>query len=142
VAETNTTCSVDVDREQVSYDEIMPEVSVPHFRSGGRPGGHMSSKRMTQGQFVTALAEKSGLTGRQAKGALAAIQTMVAHELSSKGPGEVILPGLLKLSLAHKPATRQHEGINPFTKEPMQYKARAARTVVKMRVLKALKDAV
>lgn len=102
----------------------------------------MSSKRMTKGQFVTALAEKSGLTNRQANGALAAIHTVVARELSSKGPGEVVLPGLLKLSIAHKPATRQHEGINPFTKEPMHYKARAARKVVRMRALKALKDAV
>ncbi|MEX2030686.1 MAG: HU family DNA-binding protein [Anaerolineales bacterium] len=102
----------------------------------------MSSKRMTQSQFVTAVAKNSGLTGKQAKGALAAIQTVVAHELSSKGPGEVILPGLFKLSVSHKPATRQHEGINPFTKEPMQYKARPARKVVKVRPLKALKDAV
>ena len=102
----------------------------------------MTSKRMSKGQFVTAVAEKSGLTKKQANAALDAINTVVTRELGKKGPGEVILPGLLKLSVVNKPATRQHEGVNPFTKEPMTYKAKAARKVVKIRALKALTDAV
>ena len=102
----------------------------------------MASKRMSKGQFVTAVAEKSGLTKKQANAALDAINAVVARELGNKGPGEVILPGLLKLSVVNKPATREHEGVNPFTKEPMTYKARAARKVVKIRALKALTDAV
>jgi nucleoid DNA-binding protein len=102
----------------------------------------MASKRMSKTQFVAAVAEKSGLTKRQANAALEAINTVVARELGKKGPGEVILPGLLKLSVVNKPATHQHEGVNPFTKEPMTYKAKAARKVVKVRALKALTDAV
>jgi len=102
----------------------------------------MASKRMTKTEFVAAVAERSGLTKRQADAALTAINTIVAHELGKKGPGEVVLPGLLKLSVVNKPATRQHEGVNPFTKEPMTYKAKAARKVVKISALKALKDAV
>jgi nucleoid DNA-binding protein len=102
----------------------------------------MASKRMSKGQFVTAVAEKSGLTKRQANAALDAINTVVTRELGKKGPGEVVLPGLLKLSVVNKPATREHEGVNPFTKEPMTYKAKAARKVVKIRALKALTDAV
>ena len=91
---------------------------------------------------MTALAEKSGLTKKQAISALDAINAMVAHELGRRGPGEVIIPGLLKLNVVNKPATPQHEGVNPFTKEPMTYKAKAARKVVKIRALKALTDAV
>jgi nucleoid DNA-binding protein len=102
----------------------------------------MASKRMSKTQFVAAVAEKSGLTKKQANAALEAINTVVARELGKKGPGEVILPGLLKLSVINKPATHQHEGVNPFTKEPMTYKAKAARKVVKVRALKALTDAV
>jgi nucleoid DNA-binding protein len=97
---------------------------------------------MSKGQFVTAVAEKSGLTKKQANAALEAINAVVTRELGKKGPGEVVLPGLLKLSLVIKPATRQHEGINPFTKEPMTYKAKPARKVVKIRALKVLADAV
>lgn len=102
----------------------------------------MAKTRMSKTQFVTAVAEKSGLTKKQANAALDAINAIVSRELGKNGPGEVILPGLLKLSVVNKPATRQHEGINPFTKEPMTYKAKAARRVVKVRTLKALKDAV
>ena len=102
----------------------------------------MASKRMSKTQFVAAVAEKSGLTKKQANAALEAINTVVTRELGKKGPGEVVLPGLLKLSLVTKPATRQHEGVNPFTKEPMTYKAKPARKVVKVRALKSLTDAV
>jgi nucleoid DNA-binding protein len=102
----------------------------------------MASKRMNKSQFVTVLSEKSGLSKKQARAAIDSINAMVAQQLGQKGPGEIILPGLLKLSIVVKPATHQHEGINPFTKEPMTYKAKPARKVVRVRPLKALKDAI
>jgi nucleoid DNA-binding protein len=97
---------------------------------------------MNKSQFVTALAEKSGLNRKQATSALDTINAMVAQQLGKRGPGEVLIPGLLKLNVIDKPATRQHKGINPFTKEPMIFKAKAARKVIKVRPLKALKDAI
>lgn len=102
----------------------------------------MSTKRMSKSQFVNTLAEKSGLNKKQAASALDTINAMVAQQLGKRGPGEVLIPGLLKLNVIDKPATRQREGINPFTKAPMTYKARAARKVIKVRPLKALKDAI
>jgi DNA-binding protein HU-beta len=102
----------------------------------------MPNKKMTKSEFVTKLAEKSGLTKKQALSALDAINAMVAYELGKRGPGEVIIPGLLKLNVVEKPATPQHEGVNPFTKQPMIYKAKPARKVIKVRSLKALKEAV
>ena len=102
----------------------------------------MPNKRMSKSQFVTALAEKSGLNQKQASSALDAINATIAEQLGKQGSGEVIIPGLLKLNVIDKPATRQHEGVNPFTKEPMTYKAKAAHKVIKVRLLKALKDAV
>jgi nucleoid DNA-binding protein len=102
----------------------------------------MTDKRMNKSQFVTTLAEKSGLNKKQATSALETIGVMVTQQLSKRGPGEVIIPGLLKLNVVDKPATSAHEGVNPFTKEPMTYKAKAAHKVIKVRLLKALKDAV
>jgi len=102
----------------------------------------MASKRMSKGQFVNAVAEKSGLSKKETNAALDAITAVVTRELSKRGPGEVVFPGLLKLTVVNKPATREHAGVNPFTKEPMVYKAKAARKVVKIRALKALTDAV
>ena len=102
----------------------------------------MTNTRMNKSQFVSALAEKSGLDKKQATAALDTLNAMVAQQLGKQGPGEVLIPGLLKLSVVDKPATPKHEGINPFTKETMTYKAKAARKVIKVRTLKALKDAV
>ncbi len=102
----------------------------------------MSNKRMSQTLFMATLAEKSGLNKKQATSAMKTINAMVIEELGKRGPGEVLIPGLLKLKVVEKPATRQHEGINPFTKEPMTFKAKAAHKVVRVKLLKALKDSV
>jgi nucleoid DNA-binding protein len=102
----------------------------------------MSNKRLSKSQFVTTVAEKSGLNKKQTTSALDTINAIVAQQLGKRGPGEVLIPGLLKLNIVDKPATRKHEGINPFTKEPMTYKAKAARKVIKVRALRALTDAV
>ena len=102
----------------------------------------MSTNKMSKSQFVATLAEISGLNKKQALSALDTINAMVAQQLGKQGPGEVLIPGLLKLLIVDKPATPQHEGVNPFTKEPMTYKAKAARKVIKVRPLKALKDAI
>jgi nucleoid DNA-binding protein len=102
----------------------------------------MPAQKMAKSQFVATLAEKSSLTKKQAASALDAINVMVAQELGKRGPGEVIIPGLLKLNVVEKPATSKHEGVNPFTKALMTYKAKPARKVIKVRPLKPLKDAV
>ncbi len=102
----------------------------------------MPDKKMSKSEFVTALSEKSGLDKKHATLALDAINAMVAQQLGKGGPGEVLIPGLLKLKVVDKPATPQHEGVNPFTKEPMTYKAKPAHKVIKVMILKTLKDAV
>jgi len=102
----------------------------------------MPDKRMNKSEFVAALAKKSGLTKKQAASALDTINAIVAQQLGKQGPGEVLIPGLLKLSAVNQPATRQHEGVNPFTKQPMIYKAKPAHKVIRVRPLKALKDAI
>jgi nucleoid DNA-binding protein len=102
----------------------------------------MPNKRMNKSEFVVALAEKSGLDKKQASLALDTINVLVAQQLGKQGPGEILIPGLLKLNVVEKPATPMHEGVNPFTKEPMTFKAKPARKVIKVRPLKSLKDAI
>jgi nucleoid DNA-binding protein len=102
----------------------------------------MPGTRLTKTQFVEMMATSSGLNRQQTVAALKALNATVAQQLGKRGPGEVIIPGLLRLGVVEKPATAQHEGINPFTKEPMTYKAKPARKVIRVRPLKALKDAI
>ena len=99
-------------------------------------------KKLSKSQFVAMVAEKSGLNKKQAATALEAVNEVVKNQLGKKGPGEVTIPGLLKVLVIVKPATPAREGISPFTKQPTIFKAKPARKVVKARPVKALKDAV
>ena len=96
--------------------------------------------KLTKSDFVAAVAEKAGLSKSQANSVLQSINGIVIEQLAQNG--EVVLPGLLKLSVQVKPATPEREGINPFTKQPTVFKAKPARKVIKARPVKALKDAV
>lgn len=97
-------------------------------------------QKMTKSQLLTAVAEKSGLTKKEATAALDALSEVLVEQL--KSVGAATLPGLLNLKLVNKPATPARKGINPFTKEPTTFKAKPASKKVKAMPLKALKDAV
>jgi nucleoid DNA-binding protein len=100
----------------------------------------MATERMSKTEFVDAVAAQSGLDKKQVNAVLNAMNDVIYREL--KAQHEVVIPGLLKLAAITKPAVPEREGINPFTKEPTVFKAKPARTVIKPRPLKALKDAV
>ena len=59
-----------------------------------------------------------------------------------KKNGVFVVPGLVRMVVVKKAATKARKGINPFTKEPTVFKAKPARKVVKGRPVKAVKDAV
>ena len=40
--------------------------------------------------------------------------------------GEFVIPGFIKMAVVNKPATEARKGINPFTKEPMDFAAKPA----------------
>jgi DNA-binding protein HU-beta len=101
----------------------------------------MAGKKLTKSEFIGAIAKQSGLEKKQVVAVLDAMNAVVIKQLS-KAPGEVTLPGLLKLVTVKKPAVKARPGINPFTKEPTIFKAKPATKVVKARMVKALKDAV
>lgn len=97
-------------------------------------------KRMSKSQFISAFAEKTGMNKKQAITTLNTLNQMTVEQLGQTG--EVVIPGLVKLNVAQRPATPEREGTNPFTKQPMVYKAKPARKVVKAHPVKALKDAI
>ncbi len=100
----------------------------------------MAGKTMSKSQFINTFAEKTGMNKKQATVTLNTLSAMAVEQLGTNG--ELIIPGLVKLNVATKPATQEHDGINPFTKQPMTFKARPARKVVRAYPVKALKDAI
>ena len=92
--------------------------------------------------IIQSLAEATGLSKKQVGDVLAGLTDIVRREIGRKGPGVFAIPGLLKITKVHKPATKARKGINPFTKEETTFAAKPARNVVKIRPLKNLKDMV
>ena len=90
----------------------------------------------------TALAETTGLGKKEVAAVFSALGALIAKELGKKGPGQFVVPGLLKLKVVRKPATKARPGTNPFTGEPMTIQAKPARNVVRALPLKALKEMV
>ncbi len=98
--------------------------------------------RYTQTQILNEIAEKTSLSKRQVKGVLEELETIMERHIKKGAAGQFVMPGLFKVTTVHKKATKARKGINPFTKEPTVFKAKPARTVVKIRPLKKLKDMV
>ena len=99
-------------------------------------------KGATKGEIFTTLGEKTGLSKKQIASVFTALSELIGTDLGKKGPGLFTVPGLLKLKVVRKPATKAKQGINPFTKEPLTIKAKPARNVVKAVPMKALKELV
>lgn len=99
----------------------------------------MAGRRMSKSQFINTFAEKTGMNRKQATQTFNTLTRMAEEQLRQSG--EVVIPGLVKLRVSERKATEAREGINPFTKQPMTFKAKPARRVVKANAVKALKDA-
>lgn len=94
----------------------------------------MAAQRMTKTQLQSTLAEETG-TDRKTAGTLLTKLVEIAYR-ETKKKGEFVLPGIGKLV---KQKRKARTGINPKTGEKLKI---AAKTVVKLRVAKAAKDAV
>ena len=94
-------------------------------------------------QVIAELSEQTELSKKDVARVFEALSALVAQQLVGRGgPGEMTIPGLLKLRAVKKPATKEREGINPFTKEPITIAAKPASKKVKAIPLKALKEMV
>jgi nucleoid DNA-binding protein len=98
------------------------------------------AKAATKSEILANIAESTQLSRKQVSGVFDALSEQIKFAVGKKGPGLFAVPGLMKITVIHKPATKARKGINPFTKEEQMFKAKPARKVIKVRPLKALKD--
>jgi DNA-binding protein HU-beta len=98
------------------------------------------AKRLTKAQVISELSEMAELDKKSIARVFDKMQELIKKQLGSRGPGEFVIPGLLKLKAVKKPATKDREGINPFTKEKTIFKGKPASKKVRATALKALKD--
>ena len=100
------------------------------------------TKAMTKSTLYQEIANSTKLTRKQVAEVFDALAKVVTQQLGKKGPGVFTLPGMAKLKLVRKPATKARQGINPFTKQPQTFKAKPARNTVRIRALKTLNEKV
>jgi len=98
-------------------------------------------KPLTKTEIMNALAEGSGLTKKEVGSVIDSLTELIAQNIGSKGPGVFNIPGLMKIQVVRKPATKAATRPNPFKPgEMMEVSAKPARNVVKVRPLKGLKE--
>jgi nucleoid DNA-binding protein len=95
---------------------------------------------MNKTQLVEAISESSQISKNDVKSVIDHLATVGYKELNESG--EFVIPGFVKMSVVNKPATEARSGVNPFTKEPMEFAAKPASKSVKASPLKVVKDAV
>lgn len=94
----------------------------------------------TKSQLFTELAERTELKKKEIVMVFEELSNIINGHVRKNGAGVFTVPGLMKVKVVRKPATKARPGINPFTGEATIFKAKKARNVVKVQPLKALKD--
>lgn len=100
----------------------------------------MAKKAATKSEIFSNIAEATGLTRKQIASVFEALSGEIKNAVGKKGPGVFTVPGLMKIVVKHKPATKARPGVNRFTGEAITIKAKPAHNVIRVRPLKGLKD--
>ncbi len=100
-------------------------------------------KPPTKSEIYATIADDTGLTKKDVAAVFDSLSGQIKKNLGGRGgPGLFTIPGLLKMRVVKKPATKARKGVNPFTGEEMMFKAKPASKTVKVAALKGLKDMV
>ena len=102
----------------------------------------VGDKAPTKSEVMNQISERTGLARKEVVSVFDALNDLIEANLKPRGPGTFSVPGLMKIRVNKKPATKARKGINPFTGEETTFKAKPARKVVKVTPLKNLKDMV
>jgi nucleoid DNA-binding protein len=97
-------------------------------------------KPMTKSEIIEEIAQNTDLTNKQVSSVFGELTILIERHIKKRAPGQFTLPGLMKIEVRRKPATKARKGINPFTGEGTVFKAKPARNVVKIKALKKVKD--
>ncbi|MCH8328050.1 MAG: HU family DNA-binding protein [Candidatus Marinimicrobia bacterium] len=68
-------------------------------------------KPMTKSEIVSGIADSTGLTKNDVNSVFEAMAGQIKKSLSRNGPGAYTVPGLMKLVVQRKPATKARKGI-------------------------------
>lgn len=98
--------------------------------------------RYSKTAILNEIAENTELSRKQVAAVLDELSDLTERHIKKRSCGEFVIPGLLKVLTVRKPATKARKNVpNPFKPgELMDVAAKPARTMVKVRPLKKLKE--
>ena len=99
-------------------------------------------KPMTKTEIINELAQNTELSKKQVSSVFDELASLIERHIKKRSPGKFVFPGLMKIEVKKKPATKARKGINPFTREETMFKAKPAYRAVKIKPLKKMKDMV
>ncbi|MFM1885853.1 MAG: hypothetical protein RL026_1010 [Pseudomonadota bacterium] len=94
----------------------------------------------TKSEILATISKDTELSRKQVSAVFDSLHAIIRKSLRSNGV--VTLPGLMKLKVVKKPATKARMGTNPFTGEQQMFKAKPASKKVRALPLKSLKEMV
>jgi nucleoid DNA-binding protein len=94
----------------------------------------------SKSEVYSHISKDTGLSRKQVDAVFDSLSGVIRKSL--RGHGLFTVPGLMKLKVVNKPATKAREGVNPFTGEKMMFKAKPASKKVRVLALKSLKEMV
>lgn len=97
-------------------------------------------KPFSKSQFISEISDRTGVARKAVVEVLDTISHIISAHLNKQGPEIFSWPGMFKIQVIKKPATKARQGTNPFTGETMMFKAKPASRRVKVRPLKQLKE--
>jgi len=100
-----------------------------------------TGKRMTKAAIMSELAERTDMTKKQVASVFDALNAIIKRELGRRGPGEVVIPDMLKLKVRKQPARKNAKVRIPSTGEVI-IKDIPAKKKLRATPLKKLKDLV
>jgi nucleoid DNA-binding protein len=102
----------------------------------------VGKKALTKSALLAELADKTELSKKQVDTVLTEIVELVKRELSGKGAGKVVIPGLARMTVTKVKAVKGGvEKKNPLTGAMYTTKDKPAYNKVRLSPIKALKEA-
>ena len=99
-------------------------------------------ERYSKTAILNEIAANTELSRKQVAAVLDELSDLTERHIKKRSCGEFVIPGLMKVVTVRKPATKARKNVpNPFKPgELMDVAAKPARTMVKVRPLKKLKE--
>jgi len=99
-------------------------------------------KAPTKTEILNHISGETELSKKEVQAVMDSLSGLIAKNLKPRGAGYFTVPGLMKIKVVKRAATKKRKGVNPFTGEEIMIAAKPARKAVKILPLKGLKDMV